>query len=73
MRKDCLKNRSRKAQQLIEFALVVPILMMFLFIIIEVGMAINARMTLSEAVKSALVEVNNLNTIGGALLLLIKF
>lgn len=65
MRKDCLKNRSRKAQQLIEFALVVPILMMFLFIIIEVGMAINARMTLSEAVKSALVEVNNLNTIGG--------
>jgi hypothetical protein len=58
--------KMRKAQHLVEFAFVVPILMLVIFVIIEIGMAINARMTVSEAVKSALVKVNNLNNLGGS-------
>ncbi|HSA07470.1 MAG TPA: TadE/TadG family type IV pilus assembly protein [Candidatus Gastranaerophilales bacterium] len=57
--------KTKKAQQLIEFALVVPILMIILFIIIEFGTAINARATVGEGVKIALTGVNNLSGING--------
>lgn len=54
-----------KAQQLVEFAIAVPILMMVLFIVIEVGTALNARATVGEGVKAALVKVNNLSSLDG--------
>ena len=55
----------RKAQQLVEFAIAVPILMMILFIIIEFGSALNTRVTVAEGVKTALVKVNNLSSLDG--------
>jgi len=57
--------KSRQAQQLVEFAIVVPILMIIIFIVVEFGAAINARLTVSEAVKMSLMEVNKLNSING--------
>lgn len=55
----------KKAQQLIEFAIIVPILMMVLFIVIEMGSALNARATLGEGIKTALVKVNYLSNLDG--------
>lgn len=49
----------KQGQQLIEFAFVAPILIMFLLLIIQFGMAINTRNTISEATKAALIQVNN--------------
>lgn len=59
-----LKN-SRQAQQLVEFAIVVPILMIFIFIVVEIGAAVNARIAVAEGVKSTLVEVNKLSNLAG--------
>lgn len=53
------KRLKKQAQQLIEFAFVAPILIMFLLLIIQFGMAINTRNTISEATKAALIQVNN--------------
>ncbi len=58
-------SKAKKAQQLIEFAIVVPVLMMVLFIVIEMGAAINARTTVGEGVKMALMKVNNLSNLDG--------
>ena len=55
----------KKAQELVEFAIVVPILMMILFIVVEFGSALNARITVGEAIKIALVKVNNLSSLDG--------
>ena len=63
MKKFFLKNR--KAQQLVEFAIAVPILMVIIFIIVEFGNALNARVTIAEGVKMALMEVNKLKNIDG--------
>lgn len=58
-------QKKKKAQQLVEFAIVVPILMMVLFIVIELGSAINARATIGEGIKMALMKVNNLSNLDG--------
>lgn len=50
----------KKAQQLVEFVLILPVLLMVLVVIIETGFAINARITLSEAVKMSMAEVSQL-------------
>ena len=50
----------RKAQQLVEFAFVLPIVLAILLVIIELGFAINARITLAEAVKMSVAQVNQL-------------
>ncbi len=55
----------KRAQELVEFAIIVPILMMILFIIVEFGSALNARITVGDAVKIALVKVNNLSSLNG--------
>jgi len=58
-------NKNRRGQQIIEFALVAPILLIFIFIVVEMGAAINARVSVAEAVKMSLVEVNKLNNLDG--------
>ena len=48
----------KKAQQLVEFALVLPILMIIVMVIIELGFAINARITLADAIKMSIGQIN---------------
>jgi len=52
--------KKRKAQQLVEFAIVLPILMVILLLIIETGFAVYTKTCLSEAVKMSLFQVNTL-------------
>lgn len=58
-------SNKRQAQQLVEFAIVVPILMIIVFIVVELGAAINARVTIAEAVKASLIDVNKLTSLNG--------
>ncbi len=51
---------NKKAQQLVEFALVLPIIIVVLVIIVEFGYIINARISLSESVKLSMIKVNQL-------------
>ncbi len=64
-----MKNRpllkKRQAQQLVEFAFAAPILLIFIFIIVEMGAAMNNRITLAEAVKAGMMEVNKLSSLKG--------
>lgn len=52
MDKRFLKS-NKKAQQLAEFLLVAPLLMIFILILVEFSFALNARITLAEAVKNS--------------------
>jgi len=53
------KYSFKKAQQLVEFALVAPILILFLLLIMEFGYVITIRNVLSEGAKESLMLVNN--------------
>jgi len=53
------RNKFNKAQILVEFAIIAPILIIFLLIIIEFGYAITVRNAVSEATKDALMQVNS--------------
>ena len=58
---------NKKAQALVEFALIAPILIMLLLMITEFGYILNVRNTLSEATKDALAQTNSkFNNITGA-------
>jgi uncharacterized protein (UPF0333 family) len=52
-----LKMKKKKAQQLIEFLLVVPFMMIILGILIEYAYALNINMTLSQGLKTATVSI----------------
>jgi len=54
------KPKARFAQQLVEFALVVPVILTVIIVIIEFGFALNARASLTEAVKMSLPIANQL-------------
>jgi Flp pilus assembly protein TadG len=59
-----LKKR-RKAQQLVEFAIMLPSLMILLLIILEFGYAVYVRGILADATRVSLIKVNQLyNTAG---------
>lgn len=60
------KIRSKKAQQLVEFALVAPIFLTIVVLIIELGFAINTRETIAEAVKSSVMQSNELSNQTGS-------
>ncbi|OGH98932.1 MAG: hypothetical protein A2039_05755, partial [Candidatus Melainabacteria bacterium GWA2_34_9] len=53
------KYTFKKAQQLIEFAFVAPILIMFLLLIMEFGYVITIRNVISEGAKESLMQVNS--------------
>ncbi len=55
-----IMNTKKKAQQLLEFALILPIIIVILVVVVEFGYIINARVSLSEAVKLSLIKVNQL-------------
>ena len=55
----------RKAQQLVEFVLILPIILVILLVILELGFAINARITLAEAVKISVGKINQLYQMPG--------
>jgi len=58
-------SRANKAQQIVEFAIVIPILMIVLFIVVEFGAALNARLTVGEGIKMTLAKVNQLSSLDG--------
>lgn len=62
MRKSSGYNRG---QHLVEFALVLPIIVIILLIIIEYGYAIVARNTLGEAVKVSVAKLNRIADMPG--------
>lgn len=55
-----------KAQQLIEFAFVIPILILILFVIVEFAYAMNIRIKLSDGAKASLMQVNKLSNLPGS-------
>ncbi|MDD3012182.1 MAG: TadE/TadG family type IV pilus assembly protein [Candidatus Gastranaerophilales bacterium] len=50
----------KKAQQIVEFALVVPVIIVIFMFIIEIGFILNARIAITEAVRISLTKVNQL-------------
>ncbi|EKE02948.1 MAG: hypothetical protein ACD_20C00302G0009 [uncultured bacterium] len=55
----------KRGQHLVEFALILPIIVIILLIIIEYGYAIVARNTLSEAVKMTVSRLNRIADMPG--------
>ncbi len=55
-----IMKTNKKAQQLVEFALILPIIIIVLVVIVEFGYIINARISLSESVKLSMIKVNQL-------------
>lgn len=53
-------KKNRKAQQLVEFVLVAPVLIMILVVIVEVGYAINTKISLGESIKLSIPALNQL-------------
>ncbi|MEI7475673.1 MAG: TadE family protein [bacterium] len=53
-------KKSRKAQQLVEFVLVAPVIMAILVVIVEIGYAINTKISLGESIKSSIPALNQL-------------
>lgn len=47
------KNKNQKGQAIVEFALVVPLLLIFIMAIIEFGFMFNAYLTISSASREA--------------------
>ncbi len=60
-----LPSKIKKAQQVVEFALVAPILLTLILIIIEFGFALNAKVTLSEAIKIGVSKANEISLLSG--------
>lgn len=52
MKRFCFKNRKRKSQQLLEFLLIAPFLMMVLALLTEYAYALNINMTLREGLRT---------------------
>jgi hypothetical protein len=50
----------KKAQQLVEFVVVLPIIVVIFMFIIEIGFTLNAKIALAEAVRMSLTKVNQL-------------
>jgi len=50
----------KKAQQLVEFVVVAPIIIVIFIFIVEIGFTINAKIALSEAVRYSLIKVNQM-------------
>lgn len=55
-----MKKLSQKAQQLVEFVIILPILIIILVVIIEIGFVLNAKLSLAEAIKASLFQINTL-------------
>lgn len=53
-------RKNKKAQQLVEFVLVAPVLIVILVVIVELGYAINTKITLAEAIKASVAITNQL-------------
>lgn len=51
MKRSGLQSPSDRGQTLVEFALVAPIIFLFLFAIVDFGMAMDRRLTLQHAVR----------------------
>lgn len=57
--------KSRNAQQLVEFVLVLPILIILVMTIIEIGFAINMKISLSEAIKISMSQAQEMYDYSG--------
>jgi|GEM_PF-5837004 len=53
-------KKHKNAQQIAEFALVMPVIIVIFMFIIEIGFILNARIALSESVRYSLTKVNQL-------------
>lgn len=60
-----MRKKTKKAQQLIEFALVLPIIVALFMILMDVSIAMYDRMVFSDALKMSVAKANQSSSYGG--------
>jgi hypothetical protein len=53
-------KKNKNAQQVVEFALVIPVLIIIFLFIVEIGFTLNAKLILSEAVKLSIAKTGQM-------------